>query len=118
MITHFGWADTALNPMMAVNYYEDVQAANDAATTTDFYRLFMVPGMFHCRGGIGTDRFDAMTPLIDWVEGAIAPDSIPAARIDDGKVVRTRPLCPYPQVATYTGAGSIDDAPNIVCRAR
>ena len=118
MITHFGWADTALNPMMAVNYYEDVQAANDAATTTDFYRLFMVPGMFHCRGGIGTDRFDAMTPLIDWVEGAIAPDSIPAARIDDGKVVRTRPLCPYPQVATYTGAGSIDDATNFVCRAR
>ena len=118
IITHFGWADTALNPIMAVNYYEDVLATNGTAATSDFYRLFMVPGMFHCRGGIGTDRFDAMTPLIDWVEGAIAPDSIPAARIEDDKVVRTRPLCPYPQVAAYTGAGSIDDGTNFVCSER
>ena len=117
MITHFGWADTALNPMMGVNYYEDVRATMGATTAADFYRLFMVPGMFHCRGGLGTDRFDALTPLVNWVEGGTAPDQIPAARVDNGEVTRTRPLCPYPQVATYTGSGSIDDASSFVCAA-
>ena len=118
MITHFGWADTALNPMMGVQYYEDVQATMGASTAADVYRLFMVPGMFHCRGGLGTDRFDALTPLVNWVEGGMAPDHIQAARVEDGEVTRTRPLCPYPQVAQYTGAGSIDDASNFVCAAR
>ena len=117
MITHFGWADTALNPMMGVNYYEDVRVTMGEATAADFYRLFMVPGMFHCRGGLGTDRFDALTPLVNWVEGGTAPDQIPAARVENGEVTRTRPLCPYPQVATYAGSGSIDDASNFVCRA-
>ncbi|MEE2638610.1 MAG: tannase/feruloyl esterase family alpha/beta hydrolase, partial [Acidobacteriota bacterium] len=83
MITHFGWSDTALNPMMSVSYYENVQATLGADTTSDFYRLFMVPGMFHCRGGLGTDRFDVMTPLINWVEAGIPPDTIPAARVED-----------------------------------
>ena len=115
MITHFGWADTALNPMMGVDYYEDVRATMGEAKAADVYRLFMVPGMFHCRGGIGTDRFDALTPLVNWVEGGTAPDQIAAARVENGVVTRTRPLCPYPQVATYTGSGSIDDASNFVC---
>ncbi|MDP6579752.1 MAG: tannase/feruloyl esterase family alpha/beta hydrolase [Vicinamibacterales bacterium] len=115
MITYFGWADAALNPLMGVSYYENVQATLGPQTTSEFYRLFMVPGMFHCRGGLGTDRFDALTPLINWVEGDTAPDRIAAARVEDGDVTRTRPLCPYPQVATYTGSGSIDDASNFVC---
>ena len=117
MITHFGWADTALNPMMSVDYYEAVRAAMGAGTTADFYRLYMVPGMFHCAGGLGTDRFDVLTPLINWVEGGAAPDTIPASRVEDGRVTRTRPLCPYPQVAKYSGAGSIDDAANFACVA-
>ena len=115
MITYFGWADTALNPMMGVNYYEDVRATMGEATAADVYRLFMVPGMFHCRGGLGTDRFDALTPLVNWVEGGVAPEEIHATRIEDGEVTRTRPLCPHPQVATYTGSGSIDDASNFIC---
>lgn len=115
MITHFGWADTALNPMMGVEYYEDVRATMGEASTDDFYRLFMVPGMFHCRGGLGTDQFDAFTPVVNWVEGDVAPDTIPAARVEGDVVVRTRPLCPYPQVATYDGTGSIDDARHFAC---
>jgi len=118
MITHFGWADTALNPMMGVNYYEDVLATMGQSDTLDFYRFFTVPGMFHCAGGLGTDRFDAMTPLVNWVEGGVAPDTIPAARVESGQVTRTRPLCPYPQVARYTGSGSIDDATNFACAAQ
>ncbi|MDA1093993.1 MAG: tannase/feruloyl esterase family alpha/beta hydrolase [Acidobacteria bacterium] len=115
MITHFGWADTALNPMMGVNYYEDVRATMGADATNAFYRFFPVPGMFHCSGGLGTDQFDVMTPLVNWVEGGAAPDSIAAARVEQGQVTRTRPLCPYPQVARYSGSGSIDDARSFAC---
>jgi hypothetical protein len=115
LLMYFGWADTALPPQMGVDYYEKVLATNGTATP-EFMRLFMVPGMFHCRGGIGTDRFDAMTALIDWVETGSAPDKINAARVDAGRVVRTRPLCPYPQVARHTGSGSADEAANFVCK--
>ena len=116
MITYFGWADTALNPMMGVNYYEAVRTRMGEEQALDFYRLFMIPGMFHCRGGLGTDQFDALTPLVNWVERGVAPDAIDAAQVEDGRVIRTRPLCRYPNVATYTGSGSIDDAKNFVCR--
>jgi feruloyl esterase len=76
----------------------------------------MVPGMAHCGGGIGTDRFDAMTALIDWVEKNKAPDTLRATRMLNNEVmVRSRPLCPYPQVAQYSGQGSINDASNFSC---
>jgi feruloyl esterase len=116
MVTYFGWADPALNPMMGIRYYESVLRQSGQATT-DFYRLFMVPGMFHCGGGIGTSVFDAFTPLVEWVEKGIAPQAIAAARVVDGKTVRTRPLCPYPQVAKYKGSGNVDDAASFSCAA-
>jgi len=83
--------------------------------TSNFYRLFMVPGMFHCRGGFGPDRFDAMTPLISWIETGRAPESIQARQIAGSQVVRARPLCPYPQVAKYSGAGNLDEAASFSC---
>ena len=58
-----------------------------------------------------------MTPLINWVEGGAEPDTIPASRVEDGRVTRSRPLCPYPQVARYSGSGSIDDAASFACVA-
>jgi feruloyl esterase len=73
--------------------------------------------MGHCRGGYGPDTFDAMTALEQWVEQGRAPDQIVASHATNGKVDRTRPLCAYPQVATYTGSGSIDEARNFVCQA-
>ena len=81
----------------------------------DFYRLYMVPGMGHCRGGDGTDTFDMVTALEQWVEQGKAPDQIPASRVRNAKVDRTRPLCPYPQVAKYKGSGSTDEAANFAC---
>jgi len=116
LLMYFGWADTALSPMMGIDYYEKALAKN-GPQTTDFFRLFMVPGMFHCRGGIGTDRLDAMTALINWVENGVAPASITASQVDKGKLLRTRPLCPYPLVARYAGSGSPDDAANFACKA-
>jgi hypothetical protein len=116
IVMYFGWADTALSPLMGLDYYEQV-SAKIGPTTRDFYRLFMVPGMFHCRGGFGPDRFDPMTPLINWVESGAAPQRIEASLLEDGKTVRTRPLCPYPEVARYSGNGSIDDTANFSCHA-
>jgi feruloyl esterase len=114
ILSYYGWADQALNPLMGVNYYESVLATM-GPSTPDFFRLFMVPGMFHCSGGVGTSTFDAVTPLIQWVEKGMAPANIPASRVVDGKTVRTRPLCPYPEVAKYKGSGSIDEASNFSC---
>jgi hypothetical protein len=114
ILSYFGWADPALNPMMGVSYYESV-VSRMGPSATDFYRLFMVPGMFHCTAGVGTSTFDAVTPLIQWVEKGIAPATIAASRILDGKTVRTRPLCPYPEVAKYKGAGSADEAASFSC---
>jgi Tannase and feruloyl esterase len=112
-----GWADPALNPLMSVGYYESVTKTMGPATA-DFYRMFMVPGMAHCGGGAGTSTFDAFTPLVQWVERGAAPATIPASRVVNGTVVRSRPLCPYPQTAIYKGSGSTDDAANFSCGVR
>jgi hypothetical protein len=115
MIT-YGWADSILQPQMGVDYYEKAAAANGRGST-DFMRLFMVPGMAHCGGGVGPDQYDAVTAVIDWVEKGVAPDSLVAKKIVNGQVTRSRPLCPYPQVARYRGQGSTDDAANFECKA-
>jgi feruloyl esterase len=116
LLMYFGWADTALPPGMGIDYYEKAVAAN-GPSTPEFFRLFMMPGVFHCRGGVGPDRLDAMTALVNWVENGTAPASIVARQMRDGKAVRTRPLCPYPQVARYAGSGSVDDAASFACKA-
>lgn len=114
IVMYFGWADTALNPLMGVNYFEKV-SERFGPSTADFFRLFMVPGMAHCRGGVGTDQCDFLTALIEWVEKGVAPKQIVASQSRDGKDIRTRPLCPYPQVAKYNGNGNPEDARSFVC---
>lgn len=116
LLMTYGWADSILQPTMGVNYFEQAVAKN-GPDTTQFFRLFMAPGMGHCGGGVGPDRHDAMTAMIDWTEKGKAPDTILATRVMDNQVVRTRPLCPYPQVARYSGQGSIDEAANFRCVA-
>jgi feruloyl esterase len=76
----------------------------------------MAPGMAHCGGGNGPNTFDMVTALEQWVEQGKAPDQIIASRAVKGVVDRTRPLCPYPQVAAYRGSGSTDEAASFVCR--
>jgi hypothetical protein len=71
--------------------------------------------MRHCSSGIGCDTFDLLTPIRMWVEKGIAPDEIVGSRVVNNQTVRTRPLCPYPEVARYLGTGSIDDESNFVC---
>ena len=114
ILSYFGWADPALNPMMGIQYYESVSRTM-GPSTLNFYRLFMVPGLFHCGGGVGVNSFDLFTPLVEWVEKGTAPAVIPATRLVNGKAVMTRLLCPYPEVARYKGSGSTDDAANFAC---
>lgn len=114
ILMYFGWADPALNPMMGVEYYEAVSERMGPATT-DFFRLFMAPGMFHCGDGPGPNVFDTTGPLSEWVEQGKAPESLRAVKVADGKAVRSRPLCVYPAVAKYKGTGSTDDAANFTC---
>jgi feruloyl esterase len=116
LLMWFGWADPALNPLMGVSYYEGVRQKM-GARTGDFFRLYMMPGVFHCAGGVGPDTFPRLAALIDWVEQGRVPETLVAARRAGDKVVRTRPLCPYPQVAKYSGTGSVDDAANFRCAA-
>ena len=115
LLITYGWADAILQPLMGVDYYEKAAAAN-GRNSTDFMRLFMIPGMAHCAGGLGPDQYDAVTAVIDWVEEGIAPDSLVARKVVSGDVTRSRPLCPYPQVARYRGQGSVDEAASFECR--
>jgi len=78
--------------------------------------LFMAPGMAHCGGGEGPNTFDKISSMEQWVEHGKTPDQIIASHSVNGKIDRTRPLCPYPQTAAYRGSGSTDEAANFVCR--
>jgi feruloyl esterase len=116
LIQYHGWNDPGVAPMSSVNYYESVQRKmGGAAGVRDFYRLFMVPGMQHCAGGPGPDKFDGLAALRQWVEQGKAPERIVAAHLSDGRTDRTRPLCPYPQKAKWNGKGSSDEAASFSC---
>lgn len=116
LLMYHGWSDPGITPFNSVQYYENVvKTMGGTSTTMNSIRLFMLPGVNHCRGGAGPDTFDGIGALVDWVENGKAPERIVASHQTNGKVDKTRPLCPYPQVATYKGSGSTDDAANFVC---
>jgi Tannase and feruloyl esterase len=119
LLLYHGWADPAISAYGTIAYYDDVvKKVGGKQKSDDFVRLFLAPGMHHCRGGPGPDDFDTLTALEHWVEKGVAPAKLLASKSTEGKVVRTRPLCPEPQVARYVGNGSIDDAANFKCEAR
>jgi feruloyl esterase len=114
LLIYHGWSDPGIPPENSVNYYKSVLKATRNAR--DSVRLFMVPGMGHCGGGDGTSTFDMAAAVDKWVETKTAPTVIPASKMADGRVVRTRPLCAYPSAAAYKGTGSTDDAANFICK--
>lgn len=115
LILYHGWSDPDISPLNTINYYNQVEATV-GKDTPQFLRLFMVPGMNHCGGGPGPNHFDGVTALEEWVEDGIAPEKIIAFHSTDGEIDRTRPLCPYPQVAVYRGKGSTNNAANFACK--
>jgi feruloyl esterase len=118
LVMYHGWSDQDIAPRASINFYtRTLEATKGSPSNADWVRLFMVPGMGHCGGGEGPNTFDMMTALEAWVESGRIPARVVATRSTGGKVERTRPLCPYPQVARYVGTGSIDDAANFVCKS-
>jgi feruloyl esterase len=119
LLLYHGWSDPRVPTLDMIQYYRKVvDAIGDSSKASDRVRLFLAPGMGHCGGGEGPNVFDKVGALEQWVEQRKAPDKIIASHVAAGKVDRTRPLCPYPQIAKYKGTGSIDDAANFVCAAR
>jgi len=117
LLIYHGWADTNVSPLNTIKYYKAVvDTMGGASKTTNNIRLFMEPGMGHCSGGEGPNVFDKVGTLEQWVEQGKAPEKIIASHSTNGTVDRTRPLCPYPQVAKYKGSGSIDEAANFSCQ--
>lgn len=119
------------DPVFSVNdsetWYKGLQAAN-GGDASNFARFLRIPGMGHCSGGPAIDQFDAITPLVNWVEQGQAPAQVIATARGVGNVgganadvpvtwgaSRTRPLCPYPKVARYMGSGSLEEASNFRC---
>ncbi|HEY3824111.1 MAG TPA: tannase/feruloyl esterase family alpha/beta hydrolase [Bryobacteraceae bacterium] len=140
LIQYHGWGDPAISPLSSIAYYDSVRAFLDkfpdarhqgSSSTQEFYRLFMVPGMGHCGGGVGANSFgngasaqtdsdhDVISALDRWVETGVAPDKIIAAGtvVGDTSKALTRPLCPYPQVARYDRTGDPNNAASFACVA-
>jgi feruloyl esterase len=115
LLIYHGWADQNIPPRESVNYYDRLVKTMGQEKVDTAVRLFMAPGMGHCGGGDGPNEFDMLAALEHWREDGKAPAEILASQVRDGHVVRTRPLCPYPQVAKYNGTGSLDRAENFVC---
>jgi feruloyl esterase len=138
LIQYHGWGDAAISPSSSIDYYESVKAflnrfpdgRHEKTDPMDFYRLFLVPGMGHCGGGIGPNDFgnnrvstfvdaehNILSALDAWVERGKAPEKIigTGTAVNDPNKTLTRPLCPYPLVARYRGAGDPNSAENFAC---
>jgi feruloyl esterase len=115
LIHYHGWADGA--PQTMIDYYRSVASKKGGlAKVEDFYRLFLAPGMTHCGGGVGPNRFEPIAALEAWSEKGVAPNSMVATRLDSsGKPDMTRPVCPWPKMTRYDGRGDTNAAQNFHC---
>ncbi|ATQ42416.1 tannase/feruloyl esterase family alpha/beta hydrolase [Caulobacter mirabilis] len=126
LILFHGWADAAISPYATIEYYDAVRSKMTPAKADGFSRLFMAPGVSHCLGGPGPNSFDMLQSVVDWVEKGQAPEQVLATKYDNdyaalldmpgANVVRTRPLCAWPKVATWDGKGSTDEAASFSCK--
>jgi feruloyl esterase len=115
LLLYIGWTDYH-NPEELIGYYRSL-ARVSGQQASGAVRLFTIPGMDHCGGGAGCDTFNKLAVIDQWVDRGKTPERIVAAKFADEKLVRTRPLCAYPNVARYKGAGDANDAANFVCAA-
>jgi len=122
LILYHGWNDPAIPVQGTIDYFDSLTAGMGTRKTESFARLYLVPRMQHCGGGPGATSFDNMLPEIEkWIEENQAPGTVIATRFKtDGNrasgVLRTRPLCPYPQSAYWDGKGNPDDAASFTCK--
>jgi hypothetical protein len=115
LVLWHGWTDQLIVPEGTIDYYERVtRELGGHERTREFARLFMAPGVAHCAGGNGPQPQGLFEAVVDWVEQGKAPDRVLASKPIEGGT-QTRPLCPYPSQARWTGQGSSNDAANFVC---
>lgn len=118
MMLYQGASDSSVSIKDTLRWYE-AMSSYMGASAQDVARMFVVPGMGHCRGGPATDSFDMLPQLVDWVEKGAAPDAVIAKASNPGYfgvASRSRPLCPYPKQSRYSGRGDINDAANFSCQ--
>ena len=118
LVMYHGFADQLIPSRGSIFYYDATTnyLGGGYSQTQQFFRLFMVPGMAHCSGGVGPQPQNLLGSVVNWVEGGVAPDTVTASKTSGG-VVTTRPLCPYPAFAKYLGSGDPNSASNFVCSA-
>lgn len=118
MILYHGASDPSIPASQSIAFYRELAAQQQGIERTqENVRLFLVPGMHHCSGGPGPDRFDTLSALEAWVERGKAPDAIQASTQPESPVEHRLPLCPYPQQGRYRGTGEITDPSNWNCAA-
>ena len=108
-----GWSDAALTALGSIEYYEEAESLDP--NIRDYFRFFLMPGVFHCSGGPGPDRVDWLDALERWVEDGDAPETLTAVKVTDGQIAKARPLCVYPQRAEFTG-GDPDQESSYTCK--
>jgi pimeloyl-ACP methyl ester carboxylesterase len=119
LMVYHGGADSAISALDTLRWFDSVNQKMGIGTP-NFARMFIVPGMNHCRGGPATDKFDMLKPVMDWVERGIDPDRVVAeasAPAFFNTTARSRPLCPHPQISQYKGSGDINDERSFSCQA-
>ena len=110
-----GWDDDQVPAESSIHYYENVRKAV-GRLADDGIALFLLPGVSHCSGGAGPDTFGRMQAIEQWVEKSVTPARLMAERMSDGKVQMRRPICAYPQVPQFQGAGDTSNPDDFVCR--
>ena len=114
LLLYHGWNDQLIPAENTIRSYSKVLDTM-GEDQDDWLRLFMVPGMTHCRGGVGPNQLHYLSAMERWRESGQTPDSITAYRVRGNQVDMTRPVCAYPRVARWTGIGSTSDAENFTC---
>ncbi len=129
LLVYHGVADGVFSSDDTARWYSELDAQHNGSAD-EFARLFLVPGMGHCSSGPSADQFDMFSALVAWVEEGEAPAGIAASvRGEDNEAGvndelpedwsenRTRLLCPFPEVARYSGSGDSEDAASFNCEA-
>jgi feruloyl esterase len=117
LFLYHGWSDPQVTPYNTIDFFQKVVASLGGAGVGTSIQLYMLPGVNHCQGGPGTDNFDRMSAIEEWIKTGSAPKRIEAWHVTSGAIDRTRPLCPFGQVAKWNGTGSTNESANFACVA-
>jgi feruloyl esterase len=125
LLLYHGWSDPHISPLNTVAYYTAMQEVMGESKVSQFSRLYLFPGGYHCNGGDGPFNFPLLSLLMSWVEKGAAPNRVIAAHVPDSggrgrgsapalPPDRSRPVFPYPMTAAYKGTGDVNDASSFV----